>query len=107
MKSHVLSVLALAALAVACPAVAAPATAEQAPAKAPYSVETTPLGVLIDNAETKAILDREIPGLTTHSNIAAAREMTLRFVQPYAADLLTDERLAKVEAALKALDAKK
>ena len=93
--------LAAGAMSSAAVAAAAPTAAAQT-----YSVETTSIGVLLDNPKTKAVLDAEIPGLSTHSNINAAREMTLRAVQPYAPDLLTEERLKKTEAALKALPAK-
>ncbi|AYO77513.1 hypothetical protein [Sphingobium yanoikuyae] len=82
----------------------------QAPAAAPapaYSVETTDIGTLLDNPATKAVLDKNLPGFTANPQIDMARSMTLKGVQQYAADTLTDAALAKVQADLNKIPAKK
>jgi hypothetical protein len=82
----------------------------QAPAAAPapaYSVETTDIGTLLDNPATKAVLDKNLPGFTANPQIDMARSMTLKGVQQYAADTLTDAALAKVQADLNKIPVKK
>lgn len=82
----------------------------QAPNAAPapaYSVETTDIGTLLDNPATKAVLDKNLPGFTANPQIDMARSMTLKGVQQYAADTLTDAALAKVQADLNKIPAKK
>lgn len=76
------------------------ATDTPAPAPTPqaYSINTTMIGALLDNPVTKAVLDQDLPGLSTHESIDMARAMTLKQVQQFAPDKITDERLAKVEA---------
>ena len=82
----------------------------QPPAAAPapaYSVETTDIGTLLDNPATKAVLDKNLPGFTANPQIDMARSMTLKGVQQYAADTLTDAALAKVQADLNKVPVKK
>lgn len=75
--------------------------AEQEAAHAPtYSSADTLLGDLLDNPAALAILDKYLPGLSKGDQIDMARGMTLKQIQPYAPDLLTDEALAKVDADL-------
>jgi hypothetical protein len=81
------------------PTVATPAAA--------YTVADTDIGTLLDDPAAKAVLDKNLPGFTANPQIDMARAMTLKAVQPYAADKLTDEALAKVDADLAKLPAKK
>ncbi len=81
-----------------------PPAAAPAPA---YTVADTDIGTLLDDPAAKAILDKNIPGFTANPQIDMARSMTLKSVQAYAADKLTDEVLAKVDADLAKLPAKK
>ena len=75
--------------------------ADPASSPAPtYSTSETPIGELLDNPTTRAILDQYLPGFSTAEQIDAARGMTLKAVQPYAEDTVTDEKLAKIDAAL-------
>lgn len=97
MRAALLLVLALA---------AAPAVAQQgapiaaaAPA-AVYSSASTPIGTLLDDADAKAVLDMDVPGLTTNPQIEMARGMTLKDIQSYAADQLTDDVLKKIDTHL-------
>jgi para-nitrobenzyl esterase len=88
--------------------VGAPAVA-QAPAAAPaaaYSSTGTPIGTLLDNAAAKAILDKRVPGLTTNPQIEMARGMSLKDIQAYAPQQLTDDVLKAVDADLAALSGK-
>lgn len=72
-----------------------------------YSTSDTPIGELLDNPATLAILDEYLPGFSKAEQIDSARGMTLKAVQPYAEDTVTDEKLAKIDAALAKLPAHK
>jgi hypothetical protein len=88
------------------PAAAVAADAAAAPASA-YSTSDTTIGDLLDNAATRAILDKYLPGFSTAEQIDMARAMTLKAVQPYASDTVTDDALAKIDAELAKLPAHK
>ena len=92
-KSIYPSVLLLAALA------AAPAPAAS-PAAAAYSSAVTPIGTLLDNPRTRAILDRHISGLGSDMRITMARTMTLKAIQGYSGGRITDAQLAAIDAEL-------
>lgn len=76
---------------------AKPATAK--PARH-YTTTDTEIGTLLDDAEAKAIVEKHIPGMTTNPQIDMARSMTLKGIQQYAADDVTDARLALIDADL-------
>ena len=78
-------------------AVGAEAAAAHTPA---YSSTDTLIGELLDNAATRAILDKYLPGFSTADQIDAARNMTLRACQQYAPETITDEALAKIDSDL-------
>ena len=94
------------------PVLAAPVvtTAPAGPAAAPapaaaaampkYSTTDTAIGSLLDDPAARAILDKVLPGLTSNERIEMARGMTLKSIQAFAPDKLTDERLAQVDAEL-------
>jgi len=91
-------------------AVSGPIVYAADPASSPvatYSSEETPIGELLDNPATRAILDEYLPGFSTAEQIDAARGMTLKAVQPFAEDTVTDEKLARIDAALAKLGPKK
>lgn len=79
---------------------AEPVPAQSTPAPALYSIASTDIGTLLDNAAAKAIIDKYAPQFTANSQIEMARSMTLRQIQSYASDILTDEVLAKIDADL-------
>jgi hypothetical protein len=85
----------------------APAAVTQAPTQpAParkYSTSETLIGDLLDNPKTRAVLDKEIPGFSSAPQVDMARGMTLKAIQPYARDTLSDAVLAKVDAAFATL----
>jgi hypothetical protein len=72
----------------------------QAQATAGLSVETTDLGTLLDNPAAKAVLAKHIPTLVANEQISMARALTLKQLQAYAGDIVTDEKLALIQADL-------
>ncbi|CAN7258504.1 hypothetical protein LJR219_001111 [Phenylobacterium sp. LjRoot219] len=85
---------------------AVPAIAADA-AQPAYSTAETSIGDLVANPETKAIFDKYLPGVSDNEQFEMAKAMTLRQVQSYAPDQFTDEALAKIDADLAKLPAKK
>ncbi|AXB80246.1 hypothetical protein [Novosphingobium sp. P6W] len=83
---------------------AAPTTAPAAPApKEKYTTADTEIGVLLDDPVAKAIVEKHIPGFTTNDQVEMARGMTLKAVQQYAGDDITDARLAAIDVEFAAL----
>ncbi len=102
-------VIALAAASAAASAAPALADHHAAPAAAPaaatgFSVETSTIGDLLDNPGAKAILVKHMAGMAENPQIEMARPMTLKQIQGFAPDQISDEVLAKVDADLKALN---
>lgn len=94
-------------VALAAPAsVAFAADAPVAAAKPSFNTADTDLGTLIDNPATKAVLSKYIADMISNPQIDMARSMTLRQMQSYAADRLTDDTLAKIDADLAKIPAK-
>lgn len=85
---------------------ARPVQASAAGATVGYSVAATDLGVLLDNPQTKAVLDKYIPQMVNSEQIAMARSMTLKSLQQYAGETLTDDTLAKIDTDLGKVPAK-
>jgi len=97
-----LSVLAAAPAFAQAPAAAAPAPA---PAAAPaaagaLSVENTPIETIVANPAGKAVLDKDLPGLTTHEAYDQFKAMTLAQVAPMSQGAITPEALKAVQADL-------
>lgn len=88
------------------PAKPAPPAETKAPAPAAaaattkYSTADTEIGALLDDPAAKAIVEKHIPGMTTNPQVDMARAMTLKDIQAYAPDEVTDERLAAIDADL-------
>jgi hypothetical protein len=83
--------------------------ADPAPAAAaakPYTTAATPVGALLDDPGAKAILMKYVPGLAGSAQIDMARGLTLKALQGYAADMLTDETLGKIDYDLSKLPLK-
>ncbi len=74
---------------------------------AAYTTSTTEIGTLLDDPAARAVLDKHLPGMTTNEQVDMARAMTLKDIQQYSPDQVTDEVLAKVDADLAKLPAKK
>ena len=88
------------------PSLALAQSAATAPA-ASYSTTDTDIGTLLDDPAANAVLDKVLPGFSTNPQIDMARSMTMKSIQAYAADQLTDEKLAAVDAELAKLPPKK
>ena len=71
-----------------------------------YTSADTPIGTMLDDPAAKAVLVKDVPALVTNPQIEMARSMTLKSVQQYSPDTLTDATLAKIDADLAALPAK-
>ncbi|HEX8669824.1 MAG TPA: hypothetical protein VF727_15770 [Allosphingosinicella sp.] len=65
-----------------------------------YSTSTTLLGKLLDDPAARALLDKHIPGLTSHPQVTSARGLTLKAVQKNVPDKITDKALAELDADL-------
>lgn len=96
------NLLLAAALLAATPMLAFPATAQTAA----MSTAETDIGTLMDNPAAKAILDKYLPGFTANDQVQMARPMTLKAIQQYSPDTITDDKLAKIDADLAALSKK-
>ena len=62
----------------------------------------TPIAALLANAHGKAVLDRDLSGLSTDENLGKFSAKSLRQFQPLTGGQLTDAMLGKVEADLAA-----
>ncbi len=67
-----------------------------------YSTQTS-LGDLLDNEQTKAILEKHMPGIASHPQIAMGRGFPLGMVANFSGGMITDDMVKAVEADLAAL----
>ena len=106
----ILPSLVVAALAVgATPVMLSPAWSAEPAAKpaARYSVSTTLVGQMLDDPAANALLKKMIPTVYANEMFqTAGRELTLKSIQQYEPDALSDENLAKLQAELDKLPAK-
>ena len=97
---------ALAAVSLAPAALAQTAAPSPAPAAAPaaakFNLETTIQDIVAD-AKAKAVLETNLPGISTHESYEMFKGMSLKQLSGYAADKLTPEVLAKTEKDLAAV----
>jgi hypothetical protein len=63
----------------------------------------TPIERLIADGRARAVLDKELPGLSTDENLPRFRTLSLRGFQPLTGGQLTDEILRQVESDLAAI----
>jgi hypothetical protein len=79
----------------------APATAIAPPtsvhATKPVFTLDTPIEVIAANPDGKAILDKDLPGLTTHPMYEAFKVKSLKELQPMSGGVIADENLAQVQ----------
>jgi hypothetical protein len=95
------ALIALAPLGLAAPAMAESAPAPAAPAAAAkFSTGETTIGDLIDNAATKAVLEKHMPGFATNPQVEMARGFTLRAIQAMVPDQIKAETLDLIDADL-------
>lgn len=67
-------------------------------AQTKYSTDETDLGTILDDEAARKIVDSYIPGLSSGDQIDMARGMTLKDIQMYSPDDITDEVLVKIDA---------
>lgn len=80
----------------------APATPAPAAAAAKFNLDT-PIQDIVADAKAKAVLEADLPGITTHESYEMFKGMSLKQLSSYAADKLTPEVLAKTEKDLAAV----
>ncbi|HEX7854176.1 MAG TPA: hypothetical protein VF503_10815 [Sphingobium sp.] len=103
MKTFILPMLLLA----AAPLVAHAQGLSTAPHAGGYNVAETDIGTLLDDPAAKAVIDKHLPGFSGNPQIDMARSMTLKTVQQYSPDTLTDKALVDIQTDLSKLPAKK
>jgi para-nitrobenzyl esterase len=103
MKPFVIAAMLAAAMPAAGFAQTAPSA--EAPAAPFYSTSKTTIGALIDNPATKAIFAKYLPEVLADERLPQALGMTLKDAQPYAPEMITDEKLAKMDEELKTIPA--
>ena len=92
------------------------ASAQIAPAPAPaqdhahaehhaHPTIDSPIEALVNDPATKAVLEKHLPGMDKHPAYGQFKGMTLRQVAPYSQGAITDEKIAAIDADLKALPA--
>jgi 2-polyprenyl-6-methoxyphenol hydroxylase-like FAD-dependent oxidoreductase len=70
---------------------------------APRSPLDAPVAAVAADPAGKAVLDANLPQVTSHANYETFKSMSLRQLQPLSQGRITDEALAKTEAALAAV----
>jgi hypothetical protein len=68
-----------------------------------YSIKTSKLGELINNPQTKAIFEKYFPEVLNHPQINEGLDLTMPDVVQYLPDVVTPEKLAAMDAELKAI----
>ena len=100
MKPHLIAIF----LAIATPCMAqAPAEPAATAPAAKYSIQTTTLGELADNPQTKAIFEKYFPEVLHHPQFNEGLGLTLPEVVQYLPDVVTPEKLAAMDAELKTI----
>src|ERR1044071_2426149 len=75
----------------------------QAPAAPAYTVATTRISDLLDKPALKAIFVKYLPDLASNPRIEEGRALTLPDLVQYVPDQVTPDKLAAIDAELKAL----
>ena len=96
--------LIVAALALLAPGVAVAQTDAPAPAaiNAHYTLDT-PIKILIADPAAKAVLDKDLPGMSSDENLPKFDDKSLRELQPLSGGQLTDALMKQVAADLTAI----
>ncbi|MEO8313648.1 MAG: hypothetical protein ABI645_02540 [Pseudomonadota bacterium] len=105
-RSFILATLAAAAT----PAITVPVLAAEAAAvpAAHYSVATTLVGKLLDDPAADAVLKKMIPTVYANEMFkTSGRELTLKSIQQYEPEALSDQNLAKIQAEFDRIPAKR
>ena len=101
LTSLALPMLVASALAVSSAAPAFAGVGTSAPASTPaFTTSGSDLGTLLDNPATKAVVVKYLPNIAANPQLGLARSLTLRQLQAYAPEKLSDDTLAKIDADL-------
>lgn len=68
-----------------------------------YTTGSTLVGVILDDPEARAIVDKHLPGFSTEPRIDQGRGFTLEFMRKFDPDTITEEVLANINADFKEL----
>lgn len=68
-----------------------------------YTAASTAIGVMLDDPEASAILDRHLPGFSTNPDIDQARGFTLSFIQKFDPETINDAVLTAINTDLETL----
>lgn len=85
---------------------AALAQTDDAPAAAPVGAHytlATPIKDLIADPAARAVLDKDLPGMSSDENLPKFEDKSLRQLQPMSGGQLTDDLMKQVEGDLAAL----
>jgi para-nitrobenzyl esterase len=63
----------------------------------PFTTATVLMGDILDDPAAKAIVARHLPALTNNDQVAAMRTLTLRNLQAFVPQLITDSALAAID----------
>ena len=96
-------VIALALLATTPALAQAPAAPAQTVPATKYSIQTSTLGQLADNPQTRAIFEKYFPEVLHHPQFNEGLNLTMPDVVQYLPDVVTPEKLAAMDAELKAI----
>jgi hypothetical protein len=72
-----------------------------------YTTSDTDIGTLLDDPAARSIVDKYIPDFSSGPQVDMARSMTLKAIQPFASDKITDQVLSNIDADLAKLPPKK
>lgn len=95
-------IFAMAASGLFAPTAYAQSAQSAAPVKPAELGGTTPIETLMASAVAKPIVLKHFPGLDTHPAYEQIKGMSLRDVEPFSGGAITDEKIAALEADLKA-----
>ena len=91
----------LAALAALATVSAIPAFAQAPAPSAGLSVQTTTIGKMLENPAAKAVLEKDLPGISQYFD--QMKEMTLAQVAPMSQGAIDDAKLKAIQADLDAI----
>ncbi len=81
---------------------ATPPAAAAADVPAKYNIDT-PIETIVANTDAKAVLDKVVPGLTSHPQYEAFKGLSLTQLAPYSEGKITEDVLKAAKAALAAV----
>lgn len=79
-------------------ATADPASLPGAAQAAKFKTDQTTIGDIMDNPAATAVVKKYLPDMFANEQINMARGMTLKSIQQYSADTVTDKVLASIDA---------